>query len=63
MIMQVQHLYHALIIHTGDYIMFKFLFRPSRATIRAGLQRYVDMEYRPADRPAAFARLFNEATR
>jgi hypothetical protein len=43
--------------------MFKFLFGPRHATIRAGLQRYVEMEFAPADREAALERLFDEATR
>jgi hypothetical protein len=50
-------------IHTGDYIMFKFLFGPSQSTIRAGLQRYVDMEFKPSDRAEALERLMAEATR
>ncbi len=56
-------LHHAHDTHTGDYIMFKFLFGPSQATIRAGLQRYVDTEYKPSDRAAALERLYEEATR
>jgi hypothetical protein len=56
-------LHHAHDTHTGDYIMFKFLFGPRQSTIREGLQRYVDMEFAPSDRAAALERLMQEAMR
>jgi hypothetical protein len=56
-------LHHAHDTHTGDYIMFKFLFGPRQSTIRAGLQRYVDMEFKPSDRAEALERLMAEASR
>jgi hypothetical protein len=44
--------------------MFAFLLgiftRPSQKTRRAGLQRYVDMEFRAGDRQAALSRLLRE---
>jgi hypothetical protein len=64
MIMQVQHLCHALIIHTGDYIMFKKLttklFGLNKTDV-AAITRYVEMEYRPAERASALAILLREA--
>jgi hypothetical protein len=37
------------------------LFRTDDRHIRDGLRRYVEMEYRAADREAAFNRLWKEA--
>jgi hypothetical protein len=43
--------------------MFKFLFRTPQSVIKKELQRYVDMEYAPQDRAAAFEKLLREAIR
>jgi hypothetical protein len=44
--------------------MFKYLLdiltRPSQKTLRAGLQRYVDIEFRPGDRSAELERLLKK---